>query len=72
MSGDTASKELIHEDVFMRFEAFNARRKFRATVYASVVRTKFQLRTKYLKELVGDRILTASQLQDLRLTFMQV
>lgn len=72
VSGDTASKELIHEDVFMRFQAFNARRKFRATVYASVVRTKFQLRTKYLKELVGDRFLTASQLQDLRFTFMQV
>lgn len=62
----------MHEDVFMRFQAFNARRKFRATVYASVVRTKFQLRTKYLKELVGDRVLTASELEDLRTHFMRM
>lgn len=72
VSGDTASRQLIHEDVFTRFQAFNARRKFRATVYASVVRTKFQLRTKYLKELVGDRVLTASELEDLRVNFMRI
>ncbi|KAG0557046.1 hypothetical protein KC19_11G098700 [Ceratodon purpureus] len=70
VSGDTASRELIHEDVFMRFQAFNARRKFRATVYASIVRTKFQLRTKYLKELIGDRVLTESELEDLRVNFI--
>jgi calcium-dependent protein kinase len=72
VSGDTASRELLHEDIFMRFQAFNARRKFRATVYASIVRTKFQLRTKYLKEIIGDRVLTESELEDLRVNFIRM
>lgn len=65
MSGESATRELIHEAVFIRFQAFNARRKFRAAAYASIVRTKFQLRTKYLKELIGDCILTGAELEDL-------
>lgn len=65
VSGESATRELIHEAVFIRFQAFNARRKFRAAAYASIVRTKFQLRTKYLKELIGDCILTGAELEDL-------
>ncbi|KAG0609219.1 hypothetical protein M758_8G167300 [Ceratodon purpureus] len=72
VSGDVATRELIHEDVFMRLQSFNARRKFRATAYASIVRTKFQLRTKYLKELLGDRILTEAELEALRINFMRI
>lgn len=62
----------MHEDVFMRFQTFNARRKFRATAYASIVRTKFTLRTKYLKELLGDRILTPNELEALQVNFMRM
>ena len=72
VSGDIANEEFIHEDVFNRFEVFNARRKFRGTVYASIVRTKFQLRTKYLKELVGDRVLSEAELHDLRENFVRL
>lgn len=72
MTGKTASSELIDEDVFMRLQNFNARRKFRATAYASIVRTKFQLRNKYLKELLGDRVLTAAELEQLRVTFQRM
>lgn len=72
VAGDTATRELIHEDVFMRLQSFNARRKFRATAYASIVRTKFTLRTKYLKELLGDRVLTEAELEALRFNFMRM
>lgn len=72
VTGKTASSELIDEDVFMRLQNFNARRKFRATAYASIVRTKFQLRNKYLKELLGDRVLTAAELEQLRVTFQRM
>lgn len=56
----------------MRLQHFNARRKFRATAYASIVRTKFLLRTRYLKELLGDRVLTDSELEALRVNFMRM
>ena len=56
----------------MRLQSFNARRKFRATAYASIVRTKFTLRTKYLKELLGDRVLTEAELEALRFNFMRM
>ena len=72
VTGKTASSELIDEDVFLRLQNFNARRKFRATAYASIVRTKFQLRNKYLKELLGDRVLTAAELENLRVTFQRM
>ncbi|XP_024537988.1 calcium and calcium/calmodulin-dependent serine/threonine-protein kinase [Selaginella moellendorffii] len=63
--GDIAKQDRLPEEVIRQLHFFNARRKFRAAAFASIVSNKFLHLTKNLKSLVGSRSLSGDELQDL-------
>nr|ADV78065.1 calcium- and calmodulin-dependent protein kinase [Pellia epiphylla] len=71
--GDVAKQEPVDADVFRRLRSFNARRKFRAAAFASILSSKFMLRTKYLKNLVGaKKVLNTEEIQNLHNHFKRI
>lgn len=59
-------------EIVSRLQSFNARRKFRAAVMASVVSSSFSLRTKKLKNLMGSYDLKPEELENLSTNFKKV
>lgn len=73
VTGDAATREPVDADVFQRLQSFNARRKFRAAAFASILSSKFLLRTKNLKNLLGaKKVLNAEEIQNLHEHFKRM
>nr|ADV78062.1 calcium- and calmodulin-dependent protein kinase [Haplomitrium gibbsiae] len=73
VTGDSAKREPVDPDVFRRLQSFNARRKFRAIAFASILSSKFTLRTRNLKSLIGStKALSAEELQNLHDHFKRI
>lgn len=53
VTGHSARSEPMEPEVFQRLVSFNARRKFRAAAYASIVSNQFMMRTKRLQRILG-------------------
>uniref|UniRef100_A0A1D1Z4V0 Calcium and calcium/calmodulin-dependent serine/threonine-protein kinase n=1 Tax=Anthurium amnicola TaxID=1678845 RepID=A0A1D1Z4V0_9ARAE len=67
--GDTAKQDLMDAEIVSRLQSFNARRKFRAAAIASVLTTKFSLRMKKLRTLLGTHDLSPEELENLCVNF---
>ncbi|KAG6541987.1 hypothetical protein Mapa_016624 [Marchantia paleacea] len=73
VKGDAAKREPVGQDVIKRIQSLNARRKFRAAAFASIFSSKFLLRTKKLKTLVGsNNILSEEDLENLQTHFKRI
>lgn len=70
--GDAANQEPVQQEIFERLQSFNARRKFRAAVFASIVSSTFTLKTKQLKSLVGSHDLSEEELTKLHENFRNI
>eukprot|EP00850_Spirogloea_muscicola_P002203 SM000008S22292 [mRNA] locus=s8:906225:908940:+ [translate_table: standard] len=72
VTGQVANQEPVEEDIFRRLISFNARRKFRAAAYASIVSNQFMLRTKQLRSLMGSEGLSSGELKMLHSQFKRL
>eukprot|EP00850_Spirogloea_muscicola_P015936 SM000126S26312 [mRNA] locus=s126:128171:130851:- [translate_table: standard] len=72
VTGQVAKQEPVEEDIFRRLISFNARRKFRAAAYASIVSSQFMLRTKQLRSLMGSEGLSSGELKMLHSQFRRL
>ncbi|CAM6085919.1 unnamed protein product [Calypogeia fissa] len=73
VTGVAATRDPVDADVFHRLQSFNARRKFRAAAFASILSSKFLLRTKNLKNLIGaKKPLSADEIQNLHDHFKRI
>ncbi|KAI5084225.1 hypothetical protein GOP47_0000394 [Adiantum capillus-veneris] len=70
--GDAAKQEPLEQEIFQRLQSFNARRKFRAAAFASIISSTFMFRTKKLKSLVGYQDLTEEELKNLHEYFRKI
>ncbi|MQL98399.1 hypothetical protein Taro_031113, partial [Colocasia esculenta] len=70
--GDTARQDPMDAEIVSRLQSFNARRKFRAAAIASVLTTKFSLRMKKLRTLLGTNDLSPEELEKLCVNFKKL
>ena len=70
VKGDAAKQEPVQPEVFRRLRTFNARRKFRAAAYASIVSNQLMSRTRELRRILGGfESLSSDELKDLHTHF---
>eukprot|EP00475_Leptophrys_vorax_P023821 TRINITY_DN32785_c0_g1_i1.p1 TRINITY_DN32785_c0_g1~~TRINITY_DN32785_c0_g1_i1.p1 ORF type:complete len:521 (-),score=42.17 TRINITY_DN32785_c0_g1_i1:344-1906(-) len=73
VKGDAAKQEPMEPEVCRRLLTFNARRKFRAAAYASIVSNQLMLRTKALRKILGGfDTLNEAELKDLHTHFKRI
>ncbi|CAI7757532.1 unnamed protein product [Closterium sp. NIES-54] len=73
VKGDAARQEPMEPEVCRRLLTFNARRKFRAAAYASIVSNKLMLRTRALRNILGGfDTLNETELKDLHTHFKRI
>jgi calcium-dependent protein kinase len=70
--GDSAKQDEMDPDIVSRLQRFNARRKLRAAVLASMWSSTIFLRTKKLRSLIGSHDLKAEEIENLRLNFKKL
>lgn len=70
--GDAANQEPVEPEIFQRLQSFNARRKFRAAAFASIISSTFMLKTNKLKSLVGTHDLSEEELKKLHENFRRI
>lgn len=73
VKGEVAKQEPLEPEVKRRLSTFNARRKFRAAAYASIVSNRFINRTKNLRSVLnGVEALSKQELDDLHVHFKRI
>eukprot|EP00271_Cylindrocystis_brebissonii_P007660 TRINITY_DN21239_c0_g1_i1.p1 TRINITY_DN21239_c0_g1~~TRINITY_DN21239_c0_g1_i1.p1 ORF type:complete len:509 (+),score=100.82 TRINITY_DN21239_c0_g1_i1:95-1621(+) len=73
VTGASARSEPMEAEVVKRLKTFNARRKFRAVAYASIVSNQFMLRTKQLRRILqGWESLSTEELALLHENFKRI
>lgn len=53
VTGASANQEPVIPEIFRRLVSFNAKRKFRAAAYASIVSNQLMLKAKKLRRILG-------------------
>ncbi|KAL3814721.1 hypothetical protein ACJIZ3_015989 [Penstemon smallii] len=72
VTGDLAKQEQMDAEIVSRLQSFNARRKFRAAAMASVVSSRFSLKLKKLKNLMGSYDLKPEELENISINFKKI
>lgn len=73
VKGEAAKQDPVQPEVFQRLRTFNAKRKFRAAVYASIVGNQLMARTRELRRILGGfETLNSEDLKDLHKHFKKM